>query len=225
MRRMGQKTGTSKNEKSVIARPMTNDLVDAYLTAAARQEGKGTGLIAWGTPGPRQRRRAQPALLSPVLGGVCDAPELELGQPPDEWPELLVLLRRQLGALHFGVDLGRDEAQEQVEVVYAEAIGHDVEAVQEPDAQQVEQHGDRPADPSVHRVRDGLVQQVLEALLEHAHVVLDRPRQRGRCLRTRVHWWPRGRRALGRDEVQVPQAARPTELITVPRRSGGVRFD
>jgi len=67
-------------------------------------------------------------------GGV---PELELGQPPDERPELVVLLGGQghplllfrLGRLvlsHRRVDLGRQEGQQKVQVVNGQSVRHNV---------------------------------------------------------------------------------------------------
>lgn len=61
-------------------------------------------------------------------------PELELGQPADEWSKLLVLLGGETASgpiLHLiienivrRVELGLQESEEQIEQVNAERIGH-----------------------------------------------------------------------------------------------------
>jgi len=66
-------------------------------------------------------------------GGV---PELELRQSSDERSELLVLTRRKTGAVllglvlrHGGVDLGREEGQQQVQVIDRQRIRNYVPAL------------------------------------------------------------------------------------------------
>ena len=64
-------------------------------------------------------------------GGV---PELELGQPPDERPKLLILRgwqRRSLLLLplvlsHGRVNLGREEGKQEVEVIDGQGVGDNV---------------------------------------------------------------------------------------------------
>ena len=64
-------------------------------------------------------------------------PELELRQPPDERPELFVLLRRQRALTVFdalilsqaGIELRLKEGEEQVEEVDAEAVGDNIPAL------------------------------------------------------------------------------------------------
>jgi hypothetical protein len=63
-------------------------------------------------------------------------PKLELGQPAHERTELLVVFRRQgrRVVLELGegrVDLGREEQDEEVEVVDAQAVGDDVPTLEE----------------------------------------------------------------------------------------------
>lgn len=86
-------------------------------------------------------------------------PELELGQPADEGPELLVLLGRERAdraVLHLVVDglvgrveLGLQEGEEEVEQVDAERVCDDVPAARREDADEEEEEGDAGADPSV----------------------------------------------------------------------------
>lgn len=75
-------------------------------------------------------------------------PKLELGQPADKRPELLVLLGRQaarIAVLHAlillerGVEFGRQEGEEEVQQVDAERVCDDVPALGEEDAQAEEQ--------------------------------------------------------------------------------------
>lgn len=69
-------------------------------------------------------------------------PELELGQPPNKRPELLVLFRRQrrLSVLQpfvlcqAGVELGLEKGEEQIQEVDAQAVGDDVPALDDDDA-------------------------------------------------------------------------------------------
>lgn len=64
-------------------------------------------------------------------GGV---PELELGQPPDEGPELLVLVGRKhvwtifisIQLCHCRIYFGSEEGQEKIKMVDCKSIGHDV---------------------------------------------------------------------------------------------------
>ena len=56
------------------------------------------------------------------------SPKLEFWQPPDKWPELILPLGRQRGPLQLWIYLGRQEAQQEVEVVDPKRICDDVEA-------------------------------------------------------------------------------------------------
>lgn len=79
-------------------------------------------------PARRPRFMCQAPRVSCPLPLSSHAPEFELRQPPHEWPELLIRLCRQLWPLGLGVELGGDEPEQQVQVVDAQSIGHDVEA-------------------------------------------------------------------------------------------------
>lgn len=79
-------------------------------------------------------KNAEPAAQERDANGARGrVPELELGQPADERPELLVLLGRQAASravLHLvveglvgRVELGRQEGEEQVEQVDAQTVG------------------------------------------------------------------------------------------------------
>ena len=65
-------------------------------------------------------------------------------------------------SLQFGVDLGGEKSDEEVEEVDSQAVGDDIEALDEVDPQHVDQgHRQRPHPPP-HRVRRRPIQIVLE---------------------------------------------------------------
>ena len=99
-------------------------------------------------------------------GPDAPVPELKLRQPSDERLELLGACRGQCGAVRRGIDLRREEPDDQVEVVYAQAVRHDVVAVQKGEPKDVDHHHHREGAPSLLEMGHGLVQVVLELAVE-----------------------------------------------------------
>ena len=95
-------------------------------------------------------------------------PELELGQPPDEWSELLILLRGQRAASvavfeplvlrERGVEFRLQEGEEEVQEVDSEGVGNDVPALGYDDSEEEEEEEAGGADPSVGDVGGGGVE-------------------------------------------------------------------
>lgn len=102
--------------------------------------------------------------------GRRDEPKLELGETSDEGLELVVLAEREgvvLGIFGrrglkqlalLGIDLGREEADQLVEPEDTESVGDDVEALEQVDAQHIQQEEDEEAEPSFVLVRRAIVQ-------------------------------------------------------------------
>lgn len=98
-------------------------------------------------------------------------PKLELWEAAHKGPELLVLLGGEatcVSVLHTlillqrGVELGRQEGEEQVQQVDAQRVGDNVPALCDEDAQPEQQEQHTRADPSVGVVGCGLVEVGLE---------------------------------------------------------------
>lgn len=66
--------------------------------------------------------------------------------------------------MDLGIDLRREKANEEVEEVDAEAVGDDVEALEEVNADGVDEGDHDGSDPTVENVRCGLVEEMLVAL-------------------------------------------------------------
>lgn len=101
-------------------------------------------------------------------------PKLELGKAADEGPELLVLLGGEgtdRAVLHFrveritrGVELGREEGEEEVEKVDAEGVGDNVPALCDEHPHEEEKQGDAGANPSVRDIGRRLIEECLVLL-------------------------------------------------------------
>jgi len=94
-------------------------------------------------------------------------PELELGQPSDKRPELVVLFRGQGRAFpvlqtfilrQARVELGLQEGQEQIQQVDAEAVGDNVPSLREDDAEEEQDDQGTGRSPSVGNVRRAFVE-------------------------------------------------------------------
>ena len=108
-------------------------------------------------------------------------PELEFGQPSDEGTKLLVLLGGERAPLAVGaaaavlqalvlrqgrVELGLQEGEEEVQQVDAQAVGDDVPALGEEDAQEEGEEEEDGAGPAVGDVGGGGVEVGLVFLRE-----------------------------------------------------------
>lgn len=98
--------------------------------------------------------------------GFCDrVPELELREAAHERPEFVRSPSRKRGSvnefLDLRVDLRREKADEEVEDVDAEAVGDDVETLDEVDADDVDEGDGEKSDPTVEDVWSRLVEEVL----------------------------------------------------------------
>ncbi len=115
MTRIGQKTGMLKNSKKVQVKAMTVAFVAEYQNLNS-----GRRLL---------RVRKINADPIPILPPSCCLPDKgpELVRLPGGQGHPLVFLRLQLG--QRGIDLGREERQQEVEVVDGQGVGDDVPAL------------------------------------------------------------------------------------------------
>lgn len=89
-------------------------------------------------------------------------PELEFGKAADEGAELVGSTGWESGAvLDLRVNLGREEANQEVKQVDTEAVGDDIEALNQVHAYGVDENDYETGDPTVEDVWDSFVQQVL----------------------------------------------------------------
>merc|ERR1719341_401427 len=123
---MGQKTGMLKNSYHVFYLPLHSDAEEGY--EVHDQDGPEDGDVEELPEGTEECNRRG------LGGGV---PELELRQPPDEGPELLVLAGgKHVWTIFIGIQLCHcwiyfrsEERQEKIKVVDCKSIGHNIPAL------------------------------------------------------------------------------------------------